>query len=212
MKNIGRTDYITEFGIDGYRVDTVKHTEESVWQEFKTECNFAFEAYKKNNPKKVLDTTNFYLVGEVYNYAISHGKEFDFGDKKVNYFDKAFNSLINFELKWNVKQMTEKDIFHKYDSILNNNLKDYGVLNYLTSHDDESPYDKERKKPYKTATMLFLTPGTSQVYYGDESMRNLTINGTVGDATLRSFMNWDAIAKNDTTKSILKTLAKIRSV
>ena len=29
------TDYITEFGIDGYRVDTVKHTEEFVWQEFK---------------------------------------------------------------------------------------------------------------------------------------------------------------------------------
>jgi alpha-amylase len=203
------TDYITEFGIDGYRVDTVKHTEESVWQEFKTECNFAFEAYKKNNPKKVLDTTNFYLVGEVYNYAISHGKEFDFGDKKVNYFDKAFNSLINFELKWNVKQMTEKDVFHKYDSILNNNLKDYGVLNYLTSHDDGNPYDKERKKPYKTATMLFLTPGTSQVYYGDESMRNLTIDGTVGDATLRSFMNWDAIAKNDTTKSILKHWQKL---
>ena len=36
------TDYITEFGIDGYRVDTVKHTEEFVWQEFKQECDYAF--------------------------------------------------------------------------------------------------------------------------------------------------------------------------
>ena len=36
------TDYITEFGIDGYRVDTVKHTEEFVWQEFKQECDAAF--------------------------------------------------------------------------------------------------------------------------------------------------------------------------
>ena len=28
-------DYVREFGIDSYRVDTVKHTEEYVWQEFK---------------------------------------------------------------------------------------------------------------------------------------------------------------------------------
>ena len=203
------TDYITEFGIDGYRVDTVKHTEEFVWQEFKTECDAAFAVYKKNNVEKVLDNNNFYLVGEVYNYSISHGKAFDFGDKKVNYFDKAFNSLINFELKWNVKQMAEKDVFHKYDTILNNDLKGYGVLNYLTSHDDGQPFDKERKMPYKTATMLLLTPGTSQVYYGDESARDLIIEGTVGDATLRSFMNWDAINGNNETKSILNHWQKL---
>ena len=203
------TDYITEFGIDGYRVDTVKHTEESVWQEFRKECDFAFEEYKKNNPDKVLDNNNFYLVGEVYNYAISHGKAFDFGDKKVNYFDKAFNSLINFELKWNVKQMAEKDVFYKYDSILQNDLKNYGILNYMSSHDDGNPFDNERKKPYKTATMLFLTPGTAQVYYGDETARNLTIKGTVGDATLRSFMNWDDIETKVKTQKILKHWQKL---
>ena len=203
------TDYITEFGIDGYRVDTVKHTEEFVWQEFKQECDAAFEMYKKNNSEKVLDDNNFYLVGEVYNYAISHGKAFDFGDKKVNYFDKAFNSLINFEIKWNAKQMTQAAVFHKYDSILNTELKGYGVLNYMTSHDDGQPFDKERKMPYKTATMLLLTPGTSQVYYGDESARDLTIEGTVGDATLRSFMNWDAVKSDAKTKDILSHWQKL---
>jgi alpha-amylase len=25
------TDYITDYGVDGYRADTVKHTEEGVW-------------------------------------------------------------------------------------------------------------------------------------------------------------------------------------
>jgi alpha-amylase len=203
------TDYITEFGIDGYRVDTAKHTEEFVWQEFKTECDFAFDAYKKNNPKKVLDENDFYLVGEVYNYAISNGKSYDFGDKKVNYFDKAFHSLINFEIKWNAKQMAEKDVFAKYDSLLNTALKGYGILNYMTSHDDGQPFDKEREMPYKTATMLLLTPGTSQVYYGDESARDLTIEGTVGDATLRSFMNWDEIQKSDETKKILRHWQKL---
>ncbi|QNM86724.1 alpha-amylase [Polaribacter pectinis] len=203
------TDYITEFGIDGYRVDTVKHTEEFVWQEFKEECDVAFAEYKKNNPEKVLDNNDFYLVGEVYNYAISHGKAFSFGDKKVNYFDKAFNSLINFEIKWNAKQMTEKDVFHKYDTILQNELKDYGILNYMTSHDDGQPFDKERKMPFKTATMLMITPGTSQVYYGDESARNLTIEGTVGDATLRSFMNWDDIKNNVKTQEVLSHWQKL---
>ena len=192
------TDYITEFGIDGYRVDTVKHTEEFVWQEFKKECDYAFEQYKKDNPEKVLDKNDFYLVGEVYNYAISHGKAFNMGDKSINYFDKAFDALINFEIKWNAKQMAAKDVFHKYDSILNGNLKGYSVLNYMTSHDDGMPFDKERTQPFKTATMLLLTQGASQVYYGDETARDLTIEGAVGDATLRSFMNWDALSNNQT--------------
>jgi len=203
------TDYITEFGIDGYRVDTVKHTEEYVWQEFKQACDFAFAEFKKNNPDKILDDTHFYLVGEVYNYAISHGKAFDFGDKKVNYFDNAFNSLINFEIKWNAKQMPAAAVFKKYDSILQNDLKGYGVLNYMTSHDDGQPFDKERKLPYKTATMLFLTPGTAQVYYGDESARPLIIEGTVGDATLRSTMNWDAIDADAETQKIMQHWQKL---
>lgn len=203
------TDYITEFGIDGYRVDTVKHTEEYVWQEFKEDCDFAFETFKKNNPTKVLDDKNFYLVGEVYNYAISHGKAFDFGDKKVNYFDNAFNSLINFEIKWNAKQMKANSVFEMYDSILNTNLKGYGILNYMTSHDDGQPFDKERANPYQTANMLLLTPGTSQVYYGDESARSLRIEGTIGDATLRSKMNWNTIQSNEKTQKIVAHWQKL---
>ena len=113
------TDYITEFGIDGYRVDTVKHVEENVWQEFRTACDFAFSQFKKSNPDKVLDDNKFYLVGEVYNYGISNAKAFDFGDKKVNYFDSAFNGLINFEMKWDAAQMPKEAMFKKYSDKLN---------------------------------------------------------------------------------------------
>ncbi len=203
------TDYITEFGIDGYRVDTVKHTEESVWQEFKVECDYAFAEWKKSNPDKVLDDNAFYLVGEVYGYGISGEQYYDFGDKKVNYFDKAFTSLINFEFKWNAKQMPIGDFFKKYDSILQNGMKDYGVLNYLSSHDDGQPFDASREQPFETANFLLLAPGTSQVYYGDESARSLVIDGTVGDATLRSFMNWEAIASDEKTKEVLAHWQKL---
>ncbi len=203
------TDYITEFGIDGYRVDTVKHTEENVWQEFRKECDYYFAKYKENNPEKVLDTNEFYLVGEVYNYGISSGTAFDFGDKKVNYFDKAFNSLINFEIKWNAKQQQPEEVFARYDSLLHTDLKNYGIFNYMSSHDDGMPFDKERKKSFKTAEMLLLTPGTSQVYYGDEIARELSVDGATGDANLRSFMNWGKLATDERTKAILKHWQKI---
>lgn len=203
------TDYITEFGIDGYRADTVKHTEEYVWDEFKTECNYAFDQWKKENPEKVLDNNEFYLVGEIYNYGISSGQFFDFGDKKVNYFENGFNSLINFEFKWNAAQNSYEDLFSRYSFILNNELKGYGVMNYVSSHDDGAPFDKERVKSFESATKLVLSPGTSQVYYGDESARSLVIEGTIGDATLRSNMNWDAISTNKQTKEVLNHWQKL---
>ena len=202
------TDYITEFGIDGYRVDTVKHTEEFVWQEFREACDYAFAEFKKNNPDKVVDNTDFFLVGEVYNYGISGGQFFNFGDKKVNYFDKAFHSLINFEFKWNAKQMAVNEFFAKYNSTLNKDLKGYGVLNYLSSHDDGQPFDPKRENAERTGTLLLLAPGASQVYYGDESARSLVIEGTEGDATLRSFMNWEEL-ENDKQKSVLSHWQKL---
>ncbi len=203
------TDYITEFGIDGYRADTVKHTEENVWQEFRTECDYAFSEYKKANPERVIDDNEFYLVAEVYNYGISGGKYFDFGDKKVDYFDKAFTSSINFEFKWNAAQMSIEDMYSKYNEILQSDLKGYGVLNYLSSHDDGSPFDPKREKPYETAAKLLLSPGASQVYYGDEVARSLVIEGTIGDATLRSNMDWEAISADDKTKKILNHWQKL---
>ncbi len=207
------TDYITEFGIDGYRVDTVKHTEEYVWQEFRKECDYAFAEWKKNNVDNVLDENNFYLVGEVYNYNIQSGRNYDFGDKTVDYFNDSFDALINFNLKYDNNRSLE-EIFSQYDSILNTSLKEAGTLSYLTSHDDGQPFDKAREKPYETATRLLLTPGASQVYYGDELARTLIVEGTEGDATLRSFMNWSDIQNNEKTKSILahwQKLGKFRS-
>ena len=203
------TDYITEFGVDGYRCDTVKHTEAYVWEEFKKECDYAFAEFKKNNPEKVMDDNDFYLVGEVYNYCISGGKLFDYGDKKVNYYDDMFNAQINFEFKWNAKENGYEDLFKRYSGILNNELKGFGVLNYLSSHDDGGPFDPKREKPFETANKLLLSPGTSQVYYGDESARSLVIEGTQGDATLRSFMNWEAVKSDNKTKEVLEHWQKL---
>lgn len=202
------TDYINDFGIDGFRVDTVKHADEGAWSELYKQAAIAFDNWKRKNPNDVLDNNPFYMVGEVYNYGISGGRAYDFGDKKVDYFNYGFKSLINFELKYDAHKDYET-VFKKYNDLLHTKLKGKSVLNYLSSHDDGSPFDKDRKKPYYSANMLLLTPGASQVYYGDETSRSLTIEGTEGDATLRSFMNWKDLDSLPETKKILKHWQKL---
>lgn len=201
-------DYVQKYGIDGYRADTVKHVEESVWGQLKSQCNYAFFQWKANNPQSILNDDEFYLIGEVYNYGISNGKSFDFGDKKVNYFDFGFNSLINFEFKQDAEKGYEF-IFSKYSNSLNNELEYKTVLNYLSSHDDGKPYDAKRLKTYEAANKLLLSPGMSQIYYGDESGRRLTDDLAEGDAKLRTPMNWADIETNPETQKILEHYQKL---
>ena len=82
-------------------------------------------------------------------------------------------------------------------------------MNYLTSHDDGSPFDKERKRTFEAGTKLLLAPGISQVYYGDESARDLTIEGATGDATLRSNMNWTDLQNNTESQKLLQHYQKL---
>jgi len=199
------TDYVREFGVDGFRVDTVKHLEESVWGELYKEVRIAFADWKKEHPGEILDENDFYMVGEVYGYGVSGGRLYDFGDKKVDYFAEGFHSLINFEFKYDARNGYES-IFKKYDSLLGTSLKGQGTLNYLSSHDDGQPFDTKREKGLEAGTKLLLTPGAAQIYYGDESDRKLTYEGAAGDAVLRTFMNWEDIRSPGGASPALSTL------
>ncbi|MBQ4819491.1 alpha-amylase family glycosyl hydrolase [Aquimarina sp. MMG016] len=202
------TDYVKELGIDGYRVDTVKHVEEGVWSVLAEQAKVAFAEWKAKNPDKVLDDNEFYVLGELYGYGIDGKRYYNFGDRKVDYFANGFDNMINFQFKYDAARMSHEELFSKYSEILNTNLVGKGVMNYITSHDDGQPFDKERSKTYESATKLLLNPGISQVYYGDETARSLSIEGTEGDATLRSNMNWEDI-KNEDTKALLSHWQKL---
>ncbi|GLB53753.1 hypothetical protein NBRC110019_27940 [Neptunitalea chrysea] len=202
------TDYVRECGIDGFRVDTVKHVEEDVWSILRTEADYAFDLWKKENTEKALDDTNFFIVGEVYGYGVMNGQWYDFGDKKVNYFEHGFNALINFNFK-NDARGSYEDVFSKTNYHLQNELKDYSTMNYATSHDDSDPFDRNRERPFNAATKLLLSPGISQIYYGDETARPLWVDGVKGDANLRSFMNWGDITGNPLIKNLFRHYSRL---
>nr|WP_035338173.1 alpha-amylase family glycosyl hydrolase [Dokdonia sp. PRO95] len=201
------TDYIRDFGVDAFRVDTTKHVDEASWVALRAQADKAFADYKANNEDKVIDDNDFFMFGEVYNYSIDRGRSYDFGDKKVDYFANGFDNLINFQFKYDAQGSYEQ-LFSKYAAIKDSIFSDKSFVNYATSHDDGQPFDKDRNKAIETGTKLLLTTGISQVYYGDETARELTIEGTNGDATLRSFMNWEDI-ENSTTNNVLSHWQKL---
>ncbi|PKV51483.1 alpha-amylase [Aquimarina sp. MAR_2010_214] len=202
------TDYVRELGIDGYRVDTVKHIKEDAWSVLAEQAKLAFLEWKSKNPDKVLDANDFFMLGELYGYGIDGKRYYNFGDRKVDYFAHGFDNMINFQFKYDAYQLDYEKLFSKYSKALYTNLIGKGVTNYISSHDDAEPYDNKRNKTYESATKLLLTPGISQIYYGDETARSLIIKETKGDATLRSNMNWDAI-NNKNTKTLLRHWQKL---
>ncbi|WP_250463507.1 alpha-amylase family glycosyl hydrolase [Microbulbifer litoralis] len=188
------TDWVREYGVDGFRVDTTKHVEPEAWAQLKKEADTALAQWRAENPERKLGDRDFYMVGEVYGYGIndfgaSEGRDYDFGDRKVDFFDYGFDSLINFDLVQSADGDMET-IFSSYsDSLHGGALDGVGVLNYLASHDDMHSFDRERQRAREAAIKLLLAPGAAQIYYGDELGRTLTASAN-GDAQLRSPMNW----------------------
>lgn len=193
------TDYVREIGIDGFRVDTAKHLEADILGELYEEAMIALKEWKKVNEDKKLDNLDFYMVGEVYGYGIQGKQDYDYGDSIVNFFDHGFKALVNFSFKSDAGKGYE-EIYSEYSDILNNELSGLSVMNYISSHDDGGPYDLNREKVFEAGTKLLLSPGAVQVYYGDELARPLMVEGTQGDAHLRSVMNWDEL-ENDAERS-----------
>lgn len=189
-------DLIREFGIDGFRVDTVKHVEESVWAELWEAASKTYHEWQKENPDKMIHNDEFYMIGELYGYGISGGRYFSFSeDEKIDYFSHGFSGLINFQFAQDASK-TYEEIFSQYSAVLDSTLKGHSILNYISSHDDGNPFDPKREKAFEAGTKLLLCPGASQVYYGDETSRLLVHEETQGDAGLRTKMNWDELNKN----------------
>ena len=209
------TDWVRELGFDGYRVDTAKHFGESVSAELKREARGAFEGWKRAHPAQAVDYLPFYMMGEVYGWEPSQGREYSFGDRSVDFFANGYDALINFGFKSDTGSLD--GLFTRYSSMLQEAVirrrwrlaGGVSFLNYLSSHDDGSPYDIDRKDPLGAGTRLLLAPGTAQIYYGDELARPLRVAGAEGDANLRSLMNWNDLKRGGMTVKVLQHWRKL---
>jgi alpha-amylase len=213
------TDLIREYGIDGFRVDTVKHVEPDIWPTFKTLCQQALEEYRQKNPDKPhFNNTPFFLLGEVYGFYPSptanspqENQTYRFSDKKINYFDYGFDALINFSFASEAHN-SYATLFQICNQWIQKDFAGKTLVNYLRSHDDPRPFDPRNANPYETATKLLLAPGLSQIYYGQEIARPLQHNLYPGqefnDANLRSTMNWEDLSRQE-TRALLTHYGKL---
>lgn len=198
------TDWVRDYGIDGFRVDTAKHVEAGLWQDLRAEANLALEEWRANNADRLPDDEPFFMVGEVMDWGmlgfkstVDGGRSFDYGDRQVDFFDHGFDSLINMGFPTHAA-MDFEALFSQYADALNDGpMAGLGILNYVTSHDDQNPFDPTRSTPYEAGTKLLLAPGAAQIYYGDEVARDMTGTGSSGDAWLRTPMDWDAGASDE---------------
>lgn len=195
------TDWVREYGVDGFRVDTAKHVDPQVWAELKAEAEHAHAEWTARNPNALAERQPFYMVGEVFNFGVSNfqkavGRAYDFGDLRVDYFDYGYDALINMGFATHAKQPMPA-LFDQYAREMETTFAGRGMLNYISSHDDMEPLDPTRTAPFENATKLMLAPGAVQIYYGDELNRPLVAEGTTGDARLRLPMNWSALETED---------------
>lgn len=175
------TDWVRETGIDGYRVDTAKHVEQSNWKILKEEAVRARNDWIAANPveaAKLTGDTNFWMTGE----------EWGHGAGRSSYFDNGFNSMINFAFQGAAGNLAGIDPVYANLRQQSNTSKGEALLSYISSH-DKGLFGGDRKTGL---TALLLAPGAAQIFYGDETGRG-NCTGCSGDHAARGDMNWSSI-------------------
>ncbi len=209
------TDWVRDYGVDGFRADTAKHVEPEIWAVLKREADIALADWRARNPQRLPDDRAFYMVGEVFNYGLlnfqrARGRDYDYGDRRVDFYTQGFDALINMGFATHAQQPIAEQYAAYAASLSDGDFAGRGVLNYIASHDDGSPLDPERRNIRDNAARLMLSPGGVQIYYGDEVGRSLVVPGTRGDATLRSNFDWSAIRSNQALLDHWQRLGQFR--
>lgn len=180
------TQWVRDYGIDGFRCDTVKHVEPASWIALKQSGKDALADWKKANPGKKIDDTAFWMTGEFWGHSV----------ERSDLFDSGFDNMINFDFQDRAVSLDTIDkIYSDYAAKLAVPAT-HNVLSYLSSHDTKL-YD--RKKLMTGSTLLMLAPGGVQIYYGDETARPPgPVPASDPQQATRSDMNW-----NDFDSSLL---------
>lgn len=195
-----QTQWVKDFGIDYFRVDTVKHVENDTWAELKN-------ALTKTDP-------NFKMIGEYAGggYA-SNGNtlgtgemdsdlDFDFNDQAANFVKGNISSVENFLASRN--------------SALNNT---YMTGQFLGSHDEDGfkqklldggmKEDAATAASMVAASLQITAKGQPVIYYGEEI--GLTGLNNYPYQTNRYDFDWSMINSDNKTYQHYKKMLSIRN-
>ena len=131
------------------------------------------------------------------------------------YFDAGFDAVINFDLQEEAQAGAAclpamDSIYREYSDKMHGN-NSFNVMSYISSHDTQLFNRIADNKPAmqkRVAAALLFTPGTSQIFYGDESGRQFGPTGSDGHQGTRSDMNWADI-ENGKAEPILAHWRKL---
>lgn len=195
-----QTQWVKDFGIDYFRVDTVKHVENDTWTELKN-------ALTETDP-------NFKMIGEYAGggYA-SNGNtlgtgemdsdlDFDFNDQAANFVKGNISSVENFLASRN--------------SALNNT---YMTGQFLGSHDEDGfkqklldggmKEDAATAASMVAASLQITAKGQPVIYYGEEI--GLTGLNNYPYQTNRYDFDWTMVNSDNKTYQHYKKMLSIRN-
>lgn len=193
------SSWVEEFGIDGFRCDIVENVHLNRWKELNAASNEALDRWRKNHPGDPASQWDdrFYMTGDFDGASI---------DYKPDYADAGFSSMVNF-------------YFPKHGDLDAAVYTWQAYADTLASHTDWHPFsylnnsyhrDTDMSNIIDCGTTLLLAPGTVQIFYGDETRRELSdakLN-VDSDQAFRSDMNWNSA--DTTVLNHFKRLGKLR--
>jgi glycosidase len=190
--------YIDELGVDGFRIDTVKHVNKAFWDAF---CS---RLYERLGP----DADKVFLFGEVYANSI--------GD--ISYYagnstdqSRAIDSLLNFQFMWAVRDVMRQESSQGdaakltgFIDRINNEVTSAGgydageirqhTVNFIGNHDGVNRFLVKgiSDEDHALALAVMLTfEGIPCLYYGSELAVRDEASGPHGDTETGRFTLFD---------------------
>lgn len=195
-----QTQWVKDFGIDYFRVDTVKHVENDTWAELKnalTEVDSDFKMIGEYAGGGYASNGNTLGTGEM-----DSDLDFDFNDQATNFVKGNISSVESF--------LTSRN------SVLNNT---YMTGQFLGSHDEDGfkkklldggmAEDAATAASMVAASLQITAKGQPVIYYGEEI--GLTGLNNYPYQTNRYDFDWSIVSNDNKTYQHYKKMLSIRN-